>query len=109
MGITKTDIYSNEDLDIAALAKSLAHPARIAILRYLAKSNTCITGDLSNVVGLAQPTISQHLKELKAVGLIQGTISGTAMKYCIHQERWTEVQREFEQLFNEYSKTNKCC
>ena len=83
MGLTKSDIFTDEQNKLADLAKVLVHPARIAILQHLIKVNACIGGDLVNEIGLAQPTISQHLKELKRVGIIQGTIEGTSICYCI--------------------------
>ncbi|MGB5316895.1 MAG: metalloregulator ArsR/SmtB family transcription factor, partial [Robiginitalea sp.] len=74
---------------IAAFAKALGHPARVAILQQLFKTDSCICGDLVEEIGLAQPTISQHLRELKALGLIQGSIEGTRVCYCIDKENWT--------------------
>lgn len=108
MGITRTDLHEELDLELSKIAKALAHPARIAIIRCLLESKTCITGDLTGQIGLSQATISQHLKELKAVGIIQGTISGTAVKYCINGERWSEIARSFADLFAEYP-NDKCC
>src|SRR4051812_37470903 len=78
MGLTKTELFTENQNEMAAMAKAIAHPARIAILQHLLKANACINGQLVEELGLAQATISQHLKELKAVGLIQGTIEGTA-------------------------------
>jgi DNA-binding transcriptional ArsR family regulator len=83
MGITKTDFFSEEQNDIATMFKAIGHPARVAILDYLLKVNACITGDIVNELPLAQPTISQHLKELKNAGLIKGAIDGNAICYCI--------------------------
>ncbi|TNE31251.1 MAG: transcriptional regulator [Bacteroidetes bacterium] len=108
MGITRTDLHEDIDLELSGIAKALAHPARIAIIRCLLQSKTCITGDLTGQIGLSQPTISQHLKELKAVGIIQGTISGTAVKYCINGERWHEIARMLADLFAEFP-NDKCC
>lgn len=108
MGITRTDLHEDTDLELSGIAKALAHPARIAIIRCLLQSRTCITGDLTGQIGLSQPTISQHLKELKAVGIIQGTISGTAVKYCINGERWHEIAQSFASLFAEFP-NDKCC
>jgi DNA-binding transcriptional ArsR family regulator len=110
MGITKADIYLQEDLDMAAMAKALGHPARIAIILILLKSNQCITGDLSEQIGLAQPTVSQHLKELKAIELIQGTVSGTSVNYCINPIRWKEIAEHWAQLFSQFpTETPPCC
>lgn len=110
MGITKTDIYTTEQNEIAQIAKTLGHPARIAILQQLFKANTCICGDLVNEIGLAQATISQHLKELKSIGLIKGSISGTSICYCIDEEKWKEIKQIFTALLNK-SIENKgtCC
>lgn len=110
MGITKTDIYTTEQNEIAQIAKTLGHPARIAIIQQLFKANTCICGDLVNEIGLAQATISQHLKELKSIGLIKGSISGTSICYCINEEKWKEIKQIFTALLNK-SIENKgtCC
>ena len=83
MGLTKSEIFTDKQNRLAGMMKALAHPARIAIVQYLIKTNACINGDLVDELGLAQPTISQHLKELKNAGLIQGTIEGTSICYCI--------------------------
>ena len=83
MGLTKTDLFTKEQNDIAAMAKAIGHPARIAILQYLVKKNACVCGDLVEELGLAQATTSQHLKELKNIGLIQGNIEGVNTCYCI--------------------------
>jgi DNA-binding transcriptional ArsR family regulator len=99
MGVTKTELFTQEQNELARLAKALGHPARIAILLHLAQAGQCITGNLVDVLGLAQPTISQHLKELKAVGLIRGTVEGTSVCYCINPERWDEIRDAFAELF----------
>ena len=91
MGLTKSEIFTNEQNTVAAIAKVLGHPARIAILEFLIKLETCVCGDLVKDIGLAQPTISQHLKELKKVGLIKGKIEGTSVCYCIDQENWDKI------------------
>ncbi|CAF3326918.1 unnamed protein product [Rotaria sp. Silwood2] len=83
MGATKTEHFTNNQNDIAAIAKALGHPARIAIMEYLIKVDTCICGDIVNELPLSQPTISQHLKELKNAGLIKGNIEGNAICYCV--------------------------
>lgn len=101
MGITRSDLFTEQQNDIAQLAKVLGHPARIAILAYVANSTTCINSDLVQELGLAQATISQHLKELKNTGLIQGTINGTAMNYCIHAENWKKASDTFNNLFTQ--------
>ena len=111
MGITKTDLFSLEQNTMALMAKVLGHPARIAILQYLVKSNSCINGDLVQELGLAQATISQHLRELKEIGFIQGTIEGVSVCYCINPEKWAEFSQLFGAFFDNYyiSKQSNCC
>lgn len=109
MGATKTELFSKKHLDVAAMAKALAHPARIAILQHLAKTNACICGDLVEELGLAQATISQHLKELKSVGLIQGNVEGTAVCYCIDEEVWQHYARTFSGFFSRKIGESRCC
>ena len=111
MGITKTDLFTKEQNELAVLAKALAHPARIAILQYLLESNRCINGDLVNELGLAQATISQHLRELKNIGLIQGNIEGVSMSYCIDPDKWNDVQELFNGMFDKirHCKPGDCC
>ena len=92
MGLAKSEIFTDKQNEIALFAKAFGHPARVAILQHLFKINTCICGDLVNEIGLAQPTISQHLKELKLLGLIKGNVEGTSVCYCIHQENWTAMK-----------------
>ena len=111
MGITKTDLFNVEQNELAQIAKAIAHPARVAILQHLHKIEGCINSDLVQEIGLAQATISQHLRELKAVGLIQGNIEGTKMCYCINPAKWEEVGALFLQFF-ELSKSGSgqsCC
>lgn len=91
MGLTKTEIFTAKQNELANYAKAIGHPARVAILQHLLLKQTCICGDLVNEIGLAQPTISQHLKELKNLGLIQGTISGTSVCYCINEQNWKKM------------------
>jgi predicted transcriptional regulator len=102
MGITRTDLFTESQNEISKVAKALAHPARVAIIDYLLKSNACINGDLVEELGLAQATISQHLKELKNIGIIQGTIEGVSVSYCINPVRWIEVKGMFDGLFDQY-------
>ena len=108
MGLTKSEIFSEKQNKLATMMKALAHPARIAILQHVIKTNTCICGDLVEELGLAQPTISQHLKELKNAGLIQGTIEGTSVCYCIEPKVWAQFQKEFAALFAAYKGDNNC-
>jgi ArsR family transcriptional regulator len=110
MGVTKTESFSDIQNELASMAKALAHPARIAILEHLLEINTCVCGDLVNVIDLAQPTISQHLKELKTAGLIKGSIEGTRVCYCIDEERWNAVADLLQQFFARRSpKAASCC
>ena len=110
MGITKTELFSELENEIALSAKAFAHPARVAIIQYLLKSKTCINGDLVEELGLAQATISQHLRELKNIGIIQGSIEGTRVNYCINSKRWNQIKEQFTQLFEQFSPQNfNCC
>lgn len=108
MGTTKTDLFTKKQNEIADMARAIAHPARIAILQQLLKANACICGDLVDELGLAQATISQHLKELKNIGLIQGTIEGTSVCYCINPAVWNTYKQLFTQFFKEVD-TKNCC
>ncbi|MGX5817195.1 ArsR/SmtB family transcription factor [Chitinophaga lutea] len=109
MGASKTDLFTKQQNDLANIAKALAHPARIAILQHLARINTCICGDLVDELGLAQPTISQHLKELKAVGLIQGTVEGTSVCYCIAPKTWKHYRELLNKFFDSNVTEGNCC
>lgn len=109
MGITKTDLFTKKQNEIASMAKALAHPARIAILQYLVKKNACVCGDLVDELGLAQATTSQHLKELKNAGLIQGTIEGVSVCYCINPKVWSEYRELFSSFFVDVTLNTNCC
>lgn len=109
MGATKAEIFTGKQNRLAQMMKALAHPARIAIVQQLLKTNTCICGDLVNELGLAQATISQHLKELKNVGLIQGTIEGTSVCYCVDEKVWKQFKKELEGFFVPYERGDNCC
>ena len=110
MGLTKTEIYTDEQVELSKMVKALGHPARIAIIRSIIKAKSCVCGDLVTEIGLAQSTISQHLKELKSVGLIKGTIEGTSMCYCINPENWNKLKNEFLELFNSADcQDGDCC
>jgi len=109
VGITKTEIFSEEQNKLAVMLKAIAHPARIAILQEIIKANACICGDLVNELGLAQATISQHLKELKNAGLIQGTIEGVSVCYCIHPENWQLLEKQLGDFFASYKGPSNCC
>ena len=107
MGLTKSQIFTERQNEIARFAKVLGHPARIAILEHITKQNSCICNDLVQEIGLAQATISQHLKELKNIGIIHGTIEGTSVYYCINPEKWNEMQQKLAALFTNISAS--CC
>jgi predicted transcriptional regulator len=109
MGLTKTEIFTDEQNKLASLLKAMAHPARIAILQQILKANACICGNLAEELGLAQPTISQHLKELKTVGLIKGTIEGVSVCYCINPIVWNELKEQMSGFFAGYELNNNCC
>lgn len=108
MGLTKSDIFTEEQNKIAGIAKVLGHPARIAILEYLIKLQSCVCGDLVKEIGLAQPTISQHLKELKNIGIIKGTIEGTSVCYCIDDQNWQKITSILNKFLNKEN-INNCC
>jgi len=109
MGATKTEIFNDEQNQLAVQLKAIAHPARIAILQQIIKANACICGDLVEELGLAQATISQHLKELKNAGLIQGTIEGVSVCYCIEPNTWKALQSSLNRLFGSYKELKSCC
>lgn len=108
MGLNKKDIFNQKQLEIAQLSKALSHPARIAILEYIMKSESCICGEIVDEIGLAQATISQHLKALKKIGIIKGNITGTKTCYCINENKWIEIQDKLASFFNTYP-ILKCC
>ena len=108
MGLTKTDNFTTTQNELASLAKALGHPARVAIIEYLANSNSCVCGDIVDVIPLAQATVSQHLKELKQAGLIQGSIEGNTICYCINGETWKKFSTMLEPLF-EKARSPNCC
>ncbi len=109
MGATKTEHFSTKQNSIATLTKALGHPARIAIIEYLAKVDTCICGDIVNELPLAQPTVSQHLKELKNAGLIKGEVEGNSVCYCIDEKAISRLQTYFDGLAAKIEKKNNCC
>jgi DNA-binding transcriptional ArsR family regulator len=111
MGISKTENFSDGQKNLATLAKALAHPARIAILEYLIKTaGTCICTDIVNELPLAQPTVSQHLKELKAAGWIKGSIEGKTICYCINEKTLANFGEYFSKILSKISEDkNNCC
>ncbi|MFD0761909.1 ArsR/SmtB family transcription factor [Lutibacter aestuarii] len=109
MGVTKKEKFNQEQNEIATVAKVFAHPARIAIIQQLFKLNACVCGDLVNEIGLAQPTISQHLKELKNLGIIKGEVEGTSVCYCINDEVWNKTKKLFVNFLNQNIHSEKNC
>lgn len=109
MGITKSERFTAEQNEIATLLKALAHPARIAIVEYLLSVGSCICNDIVAELPLAQPTISQHLKELKNAGIIKGNIEGKAICYCINPEKFKKVEHFVAQIFLKIEKHTNCC
>ena len=110
MAFNKKDEFSSKEQSLAAFAKAISHPARIAILNVLAKKNECICGEIVEILPLAQSTVSQHLKELKNAGLIDGTIDGPRSCYCINWKAFEKFNAEFESLFAKLKEQNaKCC
>lgn len=110
MGVSKTEQFSDKQNAISTLTRALAHPARISIIEYLTKVNTCICGDIVNELPLAQPTVSQHLKELKNAGLIKGNIEGNSICYCIDVKSIEKLRNYFINISTKLkNKNNKCC
>lgn len=109
MGLAKTEMFTDQQNEIALFAKVFGHPARVSILQHLFKINACVCGDLVNEIGLAQPTISQHLKELRHLGLIKGNVEGTSVCYCIHAENWKKMKETMSAFLNQDIATNENC
>ena len=111
MAIHKKEEFNQKEQELAAFAKALSHPARIAILKVLAQRNECICGEIVDVLPLAQSTVSQHLKELKNAGLIDGNIDGPRSCYCINWKAFEKFTGDFSQLFNKLKVQNEkaCC
>ena len=109
MGITKSNLFAPEQNHLATLAKALGHPARVAILQHLLRQKACVTGYLVEELGLAQPTVSQHLRELKDAGLIQGSIEGSSIRYCIEPTAWKATEKLFLNLFDQLPSTDSSC
>ncbi|ESU18956.1 ArsR family transcriptional regulator [Flavobacterium cauense R2A-7] len=107
MGASKSEFFSEQQNELASLFKAISHPARVAIIEYLLKVDSCICGDIVNELPLAQPTVSQHLKELKNVGIIKGNIEGTAICYCLNPETMKKLENYFSGISKELK--TKCC
>lgn len=110
MGVTKTKHFSGKQNTIATLTKALGHPARVAIVEYLIKEDACICSDIVNELPLAQPTVSQHLKELRNAGLIKGNIEGNAICYCVDEKAIEKLENYFANILTKLTKQkNNCC
>ncbi|MDG1571199.1 metalloregulator ArsR/SmtB family transcription factor [Robiginitalea sp. M366] len=107
MGVTKSELFNPQQNEMAQIAKVLAHPARVAILQYISRQDACICGDLVEETGLAQATISQHLSEIKKIGLLKGNFQGKNLCYCIDKERWEAIHDLFESFFTRIGQ--QCC
>lgn len=109
MGITKTQLFNEQQNKLATFAKAFAHPARVAIIEYILKQPSCICNDLVEEMALSQSTISQHLKELKSIGIIKGEIDGLRMCYCIDEKVWDEAKAMFRNMFELINIKGNCC
>ncbi len=101
--------YTNEQIQVAEWCKALAHPARVAIVQHLLTREDCVCGDIVDQLPLSQSTVSQHLKELKKAGLIQGRVSGPSVCYCLHAENWIAFSSKLTPLFTDILTSNECC
>lgn len=110
MGTTKSENFTEAQNELAVLTKAIGHPARIAIIQHLIKVNSCICGDIVNELPLSQPSVSQHLKELKNAGLIKGSFEGNTICYCLDEKGFAKI-KDFLEIVNQYidSKNNNCC
>jgi len=109
MGTTKTEHFTEQQNAIATVLKALGHPARVAIVEYLMKVDACICNDIVNELPLSQPTISQHLKELKTAGLIKGSIEGNAICYCIDERAIGKLRDYLTLISTHLEKKKNCC
>lgn len=109
MGASKTKLFTRQQNEMASMAKALAHPARIAILQFLLRQESCVCGGLVDELGLAQATTSQHLKELKNAGIIRGNIEGSSVCYCLEPRVWTQYRELFGGFFKGLAPGKTCC
>lgn len=109
MGVTKTHHFTDEQNEIAALLKALAHPARVAIVEYLLSVDTCICNDIVSEINLAQPTVSQHLRELKNAGIIQGEVEGKSICYCVNPDTLRKLERFIMEIRNKLEHNGQNC
>jgi DNA-binding transcriptional ArsR family regulator len=108
MGLTKAEEFTKTQNELASLAKAFAHPARIAIIQFLARRKSCVCGDIVEELPLSQSTVSQHLKELKKIGLIKGDIEGPTVCYCIDTKALSKIKKSLSGLLEEIEQVN-CC
>jgi len=108
MGATKIDLFTDQQNTISTLTKAFGHPARVAIIEYLMNAETCICGDIVNELPLAQPTVSQHLKELKNAGVIKGNIEGNTICYCIDEKTIDQLQKYFTRILIKLNEKTGC-
>ncbi len=106
---SKTELFNKQLTESAKLFKALSHPARLQILQFLAESETCITGDISDELPLGRTTVNQHIKELKEVGLIQGHIDGVKTKYCLNPKRVEELSEILNKFIKNLNINNYKC
>ena len=109
MGTTRTEVFSESQNELAEMAKAIGHPARIAILQYLSRQDNCVCGSIVDEIGLAQATVSQHLKALKQAGLIQGTVSGAKTCYCINPTAIEKLRQNLNTLLTKCCSDSGCC
>ena len=105
MAVSKKEEFTQEEIWLADISKALSHPARIKILKVLNEMDSCMVGSLVDKLPLAQATVSQHLKELKNVGLVEGEIDGPKICYCVNNKALTKAKNELDKLFKKIG----CC
>jgi len=109
MGTTKTESFTEEQNRVAELAKAFAHPARVAIIQYLLEKKACICNDLVEILPLSQATVSQHLQELKKIGIIKGEVNPPKVCYCINEVVWQEFTETFVTIMKTFQSKTNCC
>lgn len=109
MGLTKTEFFTESQNKTAMLLKALGHPARVAIIEHLLKVKTCVCGDIVSELPLAQPTVSQHLKELKNAGIIKGSVEGTSVCYCLDEKAFASLSAYFSHALTDLQNQNSTC
>ncbi|MBD1397097.1 winged helix-turn-helix transcriptional regulator [Pontibacter sp. JH31] len=109
MGLTKTEFFTERQNKTAMLLKALGHPARVAIIEHLLKVKSCVCGDIVSELPLAQPTVSQHLKELKSAGIIKGSVEGTSVCYCLDEKAFESLSAYFSHALTDLQNKNSTC